>query len=164
MLIRSLKSLLVFAMALMFAVIVVGNVFDFEANLRFISHVMSMDTLPQDSAIGGRAIANEVFHHIALWIIIFWQAAITLILLLGGVALWGERDSGSAFQQAKGTAILGLFLGLFLYLVVFLIIGGEWFAMWQSKDWNAQSSSFRFAALFVFALVILLFRDDRPGD
>ena len=40
--------------------------------------------------------------------------------------------------------IAGLALGFLLWQVGFMSIGGEWFGMWQSKDWNGVPSAFRF--------------------
>jgi predicted small integral membrane protein len=41
-----------------------------------------------------------------------------------------------------------------IWFLGFMVIGGEWFAMWQSTTWNGQQSAFRFDAT---ALVVLLF-------
>lgn len=164
MLLRGCKVLLVFLMALYYAVVAFGNITDPSGNLAFIGHIMSMDTIFPGSTLTWRAITNPVLHHIAYWIIILWQIVTAVLLVLGGVALWGTRDSGPAFQQAKSMAFLGLTAGFSLYLFVFLIVGGEWFAMWQSETYNAQSAAYRFLAVTGFVFLILLHRDDRPGD
>lgn len=164
MLIRGCKALLVLLLALYFAIVCFGNVVDQESNLAFVRHVMSMDTIPAEAGVAWRAVSNAVLQDIAYWIIILWQLAAAVVLAIGGVALWGERDSGPAFQQAKGTAVLGLTIGFALYLLVFLIIGGEWFQMWLSQSHNAQGSSYRFLAVTGFVFLILLQRDDRAAD
>jgi len=38
-------------------------------------------------------------------------------------------------------------------------IGGEWFGMWQSKDWNGVPSAFRFVMVIVVVLVFSIFVD-----
>lgn len=164
MLIRSCKVLLVLLLALYFAIVAFGNIADPDANLAFVGHVMSMDSLAAEASVTWRAVTLPVLHAIAYWIIILWQIAAAVLLAIGGVALWGERDSGPAFQQAKGTAFLGLTAGVSLYLLVFLIIGGEWFAMWQSETHNAQDASFRFLAVTAFVFLILLQRDDLAAE
>jgi predicted small integral membrane protein len=35
-----------------------------------------------------------------------------------------------------------------------MVVGGEWFAMWQSKLWNGQEAAFRF---YVTLLGVLIF-------
>jgi predicted small integral membrane protein len=35
-----------------------------------------------------------------------------------------------------------------------MVVGGEWFAMWQSKDWNGQEAAFRF---YMTVLAVLIF-------
>ncbi len=164
MLIRGCKVLLVFLLALYFAIVAFGNIVDPGSNMPVLGHVMSMDTVPAELDLSWRAVTQPVLHAIAYWIIILWQLAVAVLLAIGGVALWGERDSGPAFQQAKGTAFLGLTAGFSLYLLVFLIIGGEWFAMWQSPQFNVQASSYRFLAVTAFVFLILLQRDDRSSE
>jgi predicted small integral membrane protein len=38
--------------------------------------------------------------------------------------------------------------------VAFLSVGGEWFLMWQSKNWNGQDAAFR---MFTVVGIVLLF-------
>ena len=38
----------------------------------------------------------------------------------------------------------------------FLIIGGEWFAMWQSPTWNGQEAAFRFVASILLAVLFVM--------
>ena len=35
-----------------------------------------------------------------------------------------------------------------------MVVGGEWFAMWQSQLWNGQQAAFRF---YVTLLAVLVF-------
>ncbi len=64
-----------------------------------------------------------------------------------------------AFHRAKGMAITGLTLGFCLWFLGFIGIGGEWFLMWQSEQWNAQQSAFRIAILIGLVLLFLCLRD-----
>jgi predicted small integral membrane protein len=41
------------------------------------------------------------------------------------------------------------------WLVAFLVVGGEWFLMWQSKNWNGQDAAFRMFAIIGIALLFL---------
>jgi predicted small integral membrane protein len=50
-------------------------------------------------------------------------------------------------------------LGFLLYGLGFLVIGGEWFAMWQSEQWNGQDAAFRFLVTISAVLIILLLPD-----
>jgi predicted small integral membrane protein len=44
---------------------------------------------------------------------------------------------------------------------MFMVIGGEWFSMWQSKDYNAQEAAFRF---YMAVLGVLIFVSLPDGD
>ena len=65
------------------------------------------------------------------------------------------------FHRAKAYAIAGSLLAFLLWFFVFMVIAGEWFAMWQSKDWNAQSASFRF---YITVLAVLIFLNQPDGE
>jgi predicted small integral membrane protein len=36
-----------------------------------------------------------------------------------------------------------------------MTIGGEWFGMWQSKDWNGVPSAFRFVMVIMAVLIFV---------
>jgi predicted small integral membrane protein len=42
-----------------------------------------------------------------------------------------------------------------LFLGGFITIGGEWFAMWQSKDWNGIGAALRMVTIAGFALILV---------
>jgi predicted small integral membrane protein len=41
-----------------------------------------------------------------------------------------------------------------------MVVGGEWFAMWQSKTWNGQEAAFRFYCAVLGVLVFVNQRDE----
>ncbi len=54
------------------------------------------------------------------------------------------RASGADFERAKRFAVAGVTLAFLIWFLGFMVVGGEWFAMWQSTTWNGQQSAFRF--------------------
>lgn len=66
-----------------------------------------------------------------------------------------------AFNQSKKWAIIGLTLAFLLWQVAFMSIGGEWFAMWMSKQWNGIPNAFRF---FITILLVLMYVTARDSD
>ena len=87
--------------------------------------------------------------------IIAWEA-LTAIVLWVGVARLLAALKGLRFAAAKPTAVVGLAMGLLLYAAGFLVVGGEWFAMWQSEAWNVQQTAFGFFTMIGVVLLILL--------
>jgi predicted small integral membrane protein len=57
--------------------------------------------------------------------------------------------------------VTGITLALLIWFIGFLIVGGKWFAMWQSKTWNGQQAAFRFC---LTALAVLLFINQPDAD
>lgn len=42
----------------------------------------------------------------------------------------------------------------------FMVIGGEWFVMWQSPQWNGQQAAFRFY-MAILGVMIFVNQPDR---
>lgn len=138
------------------------NVTDPQANYNFVSHVMSMDTTFPGSNLMYRSVTNPVWWTICYSLIIATQIVCGFLLLAGGVQMWRSRlATGAAFERAKLYAIGGCLLAFLLWFFVFMVIAGEWFAMWQSKNYNAQDASFRF---YITVLAALIFLNQRDAD
>jgi predicted small integral membrane protein len=137
-----------------FALIVAyNNVF---SNYQFVRHVLSMDTTFPDNALRPRAIDSETLWPAAHAVIIAAEASTGLLLALGAVVLLGRlRASAKIFNHAKLWAVAGLTLGFCLWFFDFIVIGGEYFAMWQSKIWNGQGGAFRIATTMLAALIFV---------
>lgn len=155
MTLRVAKMLLVFAVAIFYAFVVFNNTTDYDSNYQFVRHVMMMDsTFPGNRGMW-RAINSPALHTAFYVAIIAWEALTMLLCFVGGVKLAGRlRGTAASFQSAKRVAIIGLTLGLLQWLVAFLSVGGEWFLMWQSKNWNGQDAAFR---MFTVVGIVLLF-------
>jgi predicted small integral membrane protein len=153
---RIAKILLVFGVAFYYVLIVFNNLTDYDSNYQFVRHVLMMDsTFPGNRGMW-RAINTPAVHTAFYLLIIAWEAVSMILCLAGGArltaALW---KSPAAFNAAKRTAILGFTVGLMQWLVAFLVVGGEWFLMWQSKNWNGQGAAFRMFAIIGIALLFL---------
>ena len=152
----------VFTVAVFFTLVVVGNVFDPATNMAFVERVLMMDTTFKRPALMGRAITDDWAHQVAYYGIVVWEALAGLLAWIGFAAmLFRMRADAQRFDRAKRLATLGCLAGFLLYFLGFVVVGGEWFAMWQSKEWNGQQAAFRFAALIGFVLVFLLMREER---
>ncbi len=155
MTLRVAKMLLVFAVAFYYAFVVFNNTTDYDSNYQFVRHVMMMDsTFPGNRGMW-RAINTPALHTAFYVTIIAWETLTMVLCFIGAAKLAGAlRGTAAAFHAAKGMAILGLTVGLLQWLVAFLSVGGEWFLMWQSKNWNGQDAAFR---MFTVIGIVLLF-------
>jgi predicted small integral membrane protein len=92
------------------------------------------------------------------------EGAIALLCLAGSLRLaLVSRQSAEVFQAAKAISIYGLTLGFLFWFLGFMVIGGEWFTMWQSPEWNGQAPAFRFLSCVGLVLIYLtLANDDHP--
>jgi predicted small integral membrane protein len=158
--IRCAKVVMVAAIALFASVVAFGNITDYDTNLAFVQHVLSMDSIFERSTIRYRAITNPALHHFTYAAIIATEALTAVLCWIGAYALLRRLcDDASAFHAAKGFAVAGLLLGFLLWQVGFMTIGGEWFGMWQSKSWDGVPSAFRFVMVIMAVLIFVVLPD-----
>jgi predicted small integral membrane protein len=144
------------SVAALFTLVAFGNVTDYGSNFAFVQHVLAMDTTFGSPGVMWRAITMSAAHHAAYAMIIAWEAATAALLWAGVARLWRARaGAASAWNAARGPAILGLTAGALLHGLGFLVIAGEWFAMWQSRQWNGQASAAIFLTFTGLALLHL---------
>ena len=165
--IRVSKIALIAAIALFASLVAFGNLTDYNTNFVFVEHVLSMDTIYPFSTIRYRAITDPALQRAAYAVIIAAEAATAILCWLGAIVLVRNiRAEAGLFNRSKIFAILGLTLGFLLWQVGFMSIGGEWFGMWQSKEWNGVPSAFRFVIVIAAVLIFVALPDeevDRRG-
>lgn len=157
---RWAKLLLLGGIALYYALVVFGNLTDFDSNYQFVRHVLLMDsTLPGNRAMW-RAIHSPGLHLTFYWMIIVWEIA-SMVLTWWGVArlFRALRLPAIEFNSEKRIALAALTLSLLMWLVAFIDVGGEWFMMWQSSTWNGQAQAFRMFAIMSLVMLLLLHPD-----
>jgi predicted small integral membrane protein len=155
---RMSKTAFTFAMSLYFALVVFDNVTDYGTNFQFVTHVLSMDSVPNNQHVIWRSLQSPKFHHLFYWVIILWEAAAALVCASGAFTLLRSLKSAAVFNAKKTYAIFGLSIGSLLWFVAFVIVGGEWFLMWESQ-WSGELAAFRMFTINAFILGFLVLPD-----
>ncbi|MET9293911.1 DUF2165 domain-containing protein [Streptomyces sp. NPDC003077] len=146
-------TLLTATVALYMALVAFGNITDFDTNRAFVRHVLAMDTTFKDPDLMWRAIESTTVQDIAYLLIIAWETVTALVLIVA-TALWlPALRHPDRLAPARRLSTVGLLLVLLLFGAGFLAVGGEWFAMWQSRAWNGLEAATR---NFVVAGVVLV--------
>lgn len=157
---RFAKIVMCLALGLFCLLVAFDNVTDYATNYVFVQHVLSMDTTLPGSELKYRAVTNPVLWQLAYAAIIAAEGVAGVLFVAGAIALWRVRRApAAAFNHAKGYAIAGATLAFLIWFFGFMVIGGEWFAMWESQTWNGQEAAFRFY-ISVLAVLILLNQPD----
>ncbi|WUR80906.1 DUF2165 domain-containing protein [Streptomyces phaeochromogenes] len=151
-------TLLTGTVALYITLVAFGNITDFGTNQQFVQHVLSMDTTFKDDDLMWRAVESKGLQDAAYIAIIVWETVAALVLILGTVQ-WLRRDH----LRARRTSTLGLLMLMLLFGAGFIAIGGEWFSMWQSEDWNGLDAAMRVFLLSGVVLVVIHLPVDRAG-
>lgn len=160
MIIRLSKALLVCAIALLATLVAFGNITDYGSNYAFVRHVFMMDTIFPGATITYRSIQSPWLHQAGYIAIITLESITALLCWAGGLRLvCGLKQSAAVFNRTKKMAVAGLTLGFLTWQVGFMSVGGEWFGMWMSQQWNGVPSAFRFFVTIILVLIYLVQRD-----
>ncbi|MEU5579529.1 DUF2165 domain-containing protein [Streptomyces huasconensis] len=140
--------------ALYMALVAFGNITDFGTNQQFVRHVLAMDTTFKDEDLMWRAVESTALQDAAYVAIIVWETVAALALVAATV-LWAKalRQHGG-YRSARRLGTAGLLMVLLLFGAGFIGVGGEWFAMWQSEDWNGLDAATRVVTLAGLVLIV----------
>jgi predicted small integral membrane protein len=145
-LIRLAKVTMIGSLAAYAFIVAYNNVVDYGSNYQFVRHVLSMDTTFPGNALMHRAITNESIWRVAYALILAMEGLTALLLALGAAMLLGRlRAPAEVFNRSKVWA------------------AGEYFAMWQSKEWNGQEAAFRITTEILAVLIFVSLPDRDVG-
>jgi predicted small integral membrane protein len=69
--------------------------------------------------------------------------------------LWIKSSKSKLYFAARKFSAIGLLMIIILFMGGFITIGGEWFQMWRSTDWNGLEPAFRNSVLAILGLVLV---------
>jgi predicted small integral membrane protein len=133
---RMARTVLVAVAFIYMALVVFNNITDFPTNRAFVEHVLAMDTTFKSPNTMWRAITSPGLALAAYIAIIAWEALTAIALGIGFVAGIRSVVADRDIAAARRFSVLGWLMMILLFGVGFIGIGGEWFVMWQSQDWN----------------------------
>ena len=160
-LLRLVKTISVAGIGFMALLVVIGNTTDYYSNYFFVEHVLEMDTIFPGSHLQYRSIHSPFIFHAAYIFLILLQAAMAFCCLKGAILLAKNlKKDAAVFHAKKNWAITGIIIGILIWFLGFEVIGGEWFAMWQSSLWNGLSAAERILSFLVLTLILLHLKDE----
>jgi predicted small integral membrane protein len=158
---RYAKIVMTFGLALFGLAVAIDNIIDYGSNFAFVQHVLSMDTIFPGNALTWRAITAPALHHLGYGLIIAAEALTGVCFLVcAGKLAANLKASAIKFHRAKSFGVIAATIGFATWFVGFMVVGGEWFAMWQSKIWNGQQTAFYFYMTMLTVLIFVMQRDD----
>ncbi|TIS47650.1 DUF2165 family protein [Mesorhizobium sp.] len=157
MTLRLSKIVMCLCLAAFAFLVAFGNITDYGSNFAFVQHVLSMDTTFPGNALMYRSITNPALWTAGYWLIILGEVLTCLLYLLATWSLWRARKaSAQDFNDAKKFAVIAATMGFLIWYFGFMVVGGEWFAMWQSSIWNGQQKAFMFYITMLAALIFVI--------
>ena len=85
MALRVSKTVLVFAIALFYTILVLNNITDYGSNYEFVRHVLTMDSTLPGNHLMWRAVNSPVVHTVFYIGIIAWESVTMLLCWWAGV-------------------------------------------------------------------------------
>jgi predicted small integral membrane protein len=137
-----------------YLLVAIGNITDFGTNQQFVIHVFEMDTTFNDEDVMWRAIGSSAVQNLAYLLIIAWEVLIAAVLIWAFVAWVAALRAGGGYDRARRLSTLGWTMVLLLFAGGFIVLGGEWFQMWQSEDWNGLDPALQNVILAGIALIL----------
>ena len=149
--------------AVFIALVAFGNMTDYATNYAFVQHVLSMDTtnfggkpgVGLDPDIMWRAITSPVAWNVAYIGIIVWETLAAIVLIAASVLFIRGLIRGGGYGTAKSAASIGLLMIVVLFYGGFIAVGGEWFGMWRSTQWNGLDTALRDGLLSAVTLILI---------
>jgi predicted small integral membrane protein len=155
------KITAVMGIGLMALLVTAGNITDYYSNFYFVEHVMKMDTIFPNSNIHYRSIQSPILYHSSYILLIAMEAWMTYCCLKGAMAMYKKRKSTAVdFHNAKRWAVYGLISGVAIWFIGFEVVGGEWFGMWQSTQWNGLYSADRILTFITLVFISLQLKEE----
>jgi predicted small integral membrane protein len=153
--IRIVKVIMVGCLSGFAFLVAFDNLTDYNSNFEFVQHVLNMDTTFPGNALLYRRVTSPALWEAAYAVIILGEG-LTAAALAGGAAvlLRHLRSPAALFNRGKRLVAIGVGMGFLVWFFGFMVVGGEWFAMWQSPRWNGQQAAFRF---YMTLLAVLIF-------
>lgn len=161
LLFRIAKVLVTAATGFMSLLIVIGNTTDYYTNFHFVQHVMKMDTIFPGSKVYYRHIDSPALYHGGYILLILLETIMCFCCIRGTWSLINNLKNASIdFHHAKNWAVAGFLTGIIIWFLGFEVVGGEWFAMWQSQQWNGLVSAERISSFLLLSLLLVQTKDD----
>jgi predicted small integral membrane protein len=158
---RLAKTISVAAIGIMASLIVMGNITDYSTNYQFVEHVLKMDTTFNDSHLHYRSINNAFAFNAFFISLILMETLMAFCCIKGSWLLVKNLKSDPViFHAAKNWAIAGIIIGIVIWFAAFEVVGGEWFAMWQSNTWNGLAAAERILSFLGVTLILLHLKDE----
>ena len=83
-----------------------------------------------------------------------WETVAALVLIAATVA-WVRAFTGRGpVASARRLSSIGWLMWVVLFVGGFVAIGGEYFQMWQSQDWNGLDAAMRNVIIAGVALIL----------
>lgn len=152
---RICKVVFILMFSLYISIVALNNVTDYNSNYEFVKHVLLMDTTFKDNQLLWRSISSPFIYTIAYLFLIIFEIITAILSWVGSYQMIKNyKKSSKIFHNSKKIAIIALMINLMMWFLGFNTVGGEWFLMWQSQQWNGVGAA---RPMFMVIAIVFLY-------
>lgn len=158
---RLVKIMLVFFLSLFCLSVAMDNIIDYQVNIAFLKHIMTMDTMRPgfDTMIASkRSISSETVHALAFHSIIAVEFIAGFIALYASIRMFLHRKEARGFNAAKRIYLIAAGLMMSLWYFGFNVIAANWFYMWVNIN-GGQQASYNFSIYVLLTMIYVMQRE-----
>ena len=154
---RISKIILSMSISLFFLLIGIDNLLNFNANYKFVQHVLAMNSVQpwfDASTLEYRTVTNPTIQLISYTSIIFAELLAGIFGLIGSIVM-AKNINHIGFSQGQACFLFGGSVAIALWHLGFAVIGGEWLSMGENQ-WNGQMKAYTFATFILVSMIYVL--------
>ena len=159
---RSIKALLIAAVAAYGLIAATHNVLDWGGTLQAVGAATSMSTF-DGGADSWQATSNPIVIWLGALFIFGSKLVAGLLCGLGAVGMFRHRHGLTAvYARPRRTALVGCAVAVFMLFTGFIVVAETWFELWQSDVMRGPvlGSAMRYAALIALIAVFVATPDE----
>lgn len=157
---RLLKAALVFFVGGLGFLTFLTNVTNAQDAYAAVAMALGMESTFGWEGLTWRAIDTPALAWMAFAIIVLMEGVVALLGFIGAWTIFAAREAtAERFHEAKRPGLAACAVGMILWNGGFIVIGGEWFALWQTGDFNPVPAAFRFATMLAAIAIFVAMRD-----
>lgn len=159
---RICKIVFIFLFSFYMTLVTLNNLTDYNSNFEFVKHVLLMDSTFKDNQLLWRSLSSPSIHTTFYIGLILFEFIISVLGWIGCfIMIKNFKKKAIVFHNSKRIAIVSLLLSLIMWFCFFIAIGGEWFLMWQSSQWNGLAVA---RPMFSIVAIILFYITKKDED
>lgn len=159
---RLVKIVLIWTVALWGFVGASHNIFDWDSTFGSVAAVTSMSTFDGGSN-SWQATSQPILVWVGALFIVLSKITAAILCAVGGFKMWQVKTQNPEdFNQAKDMALAGCAVAVIMLFGGFIVIAESWYELWRSDMLRGPvlETAFRYAGMIALIAIFVAVKDD----